>query len=307
MKVAILGVAHVHVHAYLYHLGSNLYGIFDHDPKAGQVLAEKHNVPFFAEATTLIRGADAAAICSETIHHEELIRLCVEASIPILCEKPIALDRATGERIRQMVKDHPFMAALPCRFSPMWSRIQQRIAAGEIGEILSITATNHGKCPGGWFMDKDLGGGTILDHSVHCADVINQLGLGEPVQARAHANNMFQGKSVEDAAMTTYDFTGGQFVTLDSSWSRPPAYPVWGDLTLNIVGDKGVIEADLYAQSIGLTQESGRGMGYSSNLERALTEDFLSGPPYKTTLEDGLKADAWAWLALESLTASSND
>ncbi|MBL8060317.1 MAG: Gfo/Idh/MocA family oxidoreductase [Chthonomonas sp.] len=306
MKVAILGVAHVHVHAYLHHLGSNLHGIYDCDPRIGMPLAEKYNVPFFDNPEALVAESEAAVICSETVHHETLIALCVQANVPILCEKPIAMDRASGERINQMVNGHPFMAALPCRFSPMWSRILQRVQAGEIGEILSITATNHGKCPGGWFVEKELGGGTILDHTVHCADLINQLGLGTPVGVKTHANNLFQAKGVEDAAMSTYDLPNGKFVTLDSSWSRPAAYPVWGDLTLTIVGDKGVIEADLYAQSIGVTDDRPRGAGYGSNLELALIEDFLGGAPYKTSLEDGLRADSWAWLAIESLTASSN-
>ncbi len=301
MKVAILGAAHVHVNAYLTHLGEDLYGVYDHDPGRGNLIAKKFGVPFYDSAQSLMGGADAAIICSETIHHEELIAICVQAGAPILCEKPIAMDRRTGERIHQLVKSHPFMTALPCRYSPMWNRVKQRVQSGEIGDILGVAATNHGKCPGGWFMIEELGGGAILDHTVHCADLINQLGFGSPVAVQVSHTNKFHSTEVEDAAMATFDFPQGKFVTLDSSWSRPASYPTWGDLTLNIVGDLGVIEADLFAQSINLTQGQCSLSSYSSNLEKALLADFLSGPPYMTGIDDGLRADAWAWLALESL------
>ena len=34
-----------------------------------------------------------------------------------------------------------------------------KIKSGEIGEVLAVCATNHGKCPGGWFTDKSKSGG----------------------------------------------------------------------------------------------------------------------------------------------------
>lgn len=305
MKVAILGVAHVHVHSYLHHLGESLFGIYDADVIQGALLADRAGVPFFEDLDELVAQAEAAVICSETVQHEAIIAKCVQANLPILCEKPIGMNRETGERIKQMVRGHPFVAALPCRFSPAWGRTLQRIRAGEVGDIVSICATNHGKCPGGWFMEAEAGGGTILDHTVHVADLINQLGLGQPSTAQTFKNNLFQGKEVEDAAMMTFDYPNGQFVTLDASWSRPPAHPTWGDLTLNIVGDKGVIEVDLYAQAIGISNGEVIGRSYGSNLERAMIEDFVSGSRHGATLDDGLKADEWAWLAQESLTSSS--
>ena len=38
---------------------------------------------------------------------------------------------------------------------------------GEIGQIQAVCATNHGRCPFDWFVEKELsGGGAMIDHVV---------------------------------------------------------------------------------------------------------------------------------------------
>ena len=46
--------------------------------------------------------------------------------------------------------------AYPVRFSPALREAKTLIENGAIGEVIAISGTNHGKMPGGWFIDKEL-------------------------------------------------------------------------------------------------------------------------------------------------------
>lgn len=304
----MLGVAHVHAGSYASALGNQLCGVFDDVPVRAEAFASKWHTVSCSSAVDAATNCDAVVICSETSRHLELIGLASGLGKPILCEKPIAITRDEGERIRAVVKDNIFMTAFPCRFAPAWDRVLQRVQGGEIGEIVSISATNHGRCAGGWFLEKDKGGGAILDHVVHVADLIRSLMDEEPIKASAATGKGMHQTEVEDIAMITYDLPNGCFVTVDSSWSRPHAYRTWGDVTLNIVGQNGLIEVDLFAQEIDVYQEepqAHRVAGYGSHLDGLMLREFLNavqhGRTPKVTLEDGLAANAWAWMALDSM------
>lgn len=61
-------------------------------------------------------------------------------------------------------------------FNYVGRRVKQALEQGQTGEVLAIKGTNHGRMPGGWFTDPDLaGGGAVLDHTVHVADLIRWL------------------------------------------------------------------------------------------------------------------------------------
>src|SRR5207237_7741980 len=150
---------------------------------------------------------------------------------------------------------------------------------GEIEKIEGICATNRGKCPFGWFVEKEKsGGGSMIDHVVHVADLLRVL-LGEEVATvQAQTGNNMYGKEWEDTAMLTLEFPSGIFATIDSSWSRPQSFKTWGDVTMNVVGEQGVIELNMFGQEIDRYvdgQVTHTVAGYGSNLDAALIGDFV--------------------------------
>ncbi len=47
--------------------------------------------------------------------------------------------------------------------------------------------------------------------------------------------------------LLTLEMSNEVFVTLDTSWSRPNrSFPIWGDVTIDIIGTCGVISLDLF-------------------------------------------------------------
>ena len=109
--------------------------------------------------------------------------------------------------------------------------------------------------------------------------------------------------------MLNLEFPSGVFASLDSSWSRPQSYKTWGDVTMNIVGEKGVIELDLFNQEVQVYTDRHSVAGYGSDLDDMLVAEFIdcikTGRQPQTDLEAGLAASAVAIAGYESLKALS--
>jgi predicted dehydrogenase len=302
LRVGILSVAHMHVGSYVHGFGADprteIVGLFDHDAARAQAFGEKNGIPVFDCVDALLDACDAVCVCSENNHHAGYVVQAAGKGKHILCEKPLAATEDDATKIQQAVEraDVVFMTAFPCRFSPAYARLKQRVDAGEIGRVRAICATNRGTCPGSWFVQKELsGGGAMIDHVVHVTDLIRDLLGEEPLRVQAQTGNNVYGKDWEDTAMVTMEFPSGIFATLDSSWSRPSGFKTWGDVTMTVVGENGTVELDMFGPSVGVYGEGGyRSSAYGSDLDAAMVEAFiracLGGAPVPTTMHDGLQA-----------------
>ena len=188
----------------------------------------------------------------------------------------------------------------------------EQVQDGTLGEVLALRGTNHGKMPGGWFVDQALsGGGAVIDHTVHVADLNRLLLRREAIEVYAEIGSGFHHRSWEDTGFLTIGYKGGVFATLDTSWSRPQTYPTWGDVTLQVVGTGGVLDLDIFAQNIIHYDEKAGQMSWDhwgSGTDAGLIADFLrltrgEPAPDLATGEDGLRALAVALAAYRSAAA----
>jgi len=314
VRIGVLTVAHVHTGSYVHCLKRNpdaeLVGIWDDDQDRGKPYAESQDVPFFAELEDLLAQVDAVAVTSENLRHAELIERAAAAGKHVICEKPLAASEAEEARIRSAVESSgmKLMVAFPCRFSPAFQKLVDRVRAGEIGAIKAICATNRGSCPGGWFTQPEKsGGGAMIDHVVHVADLLRVLLGEEPSKVQAQIGNNVYGEAWDDTAMLTIEFPSGIFATLDSSWSRPKGFKTWGDVTMNVVGEHGIIELDMFGPAVDLYSNDGkshRSMGYASDMDYLLFDEFvqaiLADREPLIGMHDGLQAAKVAIKGYES-------
>jgi predicted dehydrogenase len=315
LRVGLVTCAHLHVLSYIHclkdHPSAKVVGIWDHDPERGQAFAEKQGIPFCESYDALLEQSDAVTIVSENNLHAEHGIKAAKAGKHILCEKPLVTREEDGVAFIEAARANNvrLMTAFPCRFSPAYQSLKSRVRAGEIGALAAVCATNRGSCPGGWFIRKELsGGGAMIDHVVHVADLLQDLLGEEPSSVQAQVGNNIYGQDWEDTAMVTLQYPSGIFATLDSSWSRPKTYRTWGDVTMNVVGESGVIEMDMFGQEI---HHYHRGTpthsvaSYGANLDAFMVEEFLSAIREEreplVTGEDGLKAAKVALAAYASL------
>ena len=304
----------MHASSYASNLGTRadaeIVGLWDDNKTRAEKFAGLWGLKVVDDLDTLIQDSDAVVICSENMKHAELIERAARAGKPIICEKPLAANSEHATRIRSVLAETGvmLMTAFPCPFSPTFQRLSQRIDAGEIGKVLAISATNRGRCPFGWFTDPALsGGGAMIDHVVHVADLLRRLLKEEPTSVTAQIGNNMYGQDWEDTAHLTIDFPSGVFATLDSSWSRHKNYKTWGDVALRVTGEKGVIEADLFGQGLSVTTDHAWHLGTGSDLDGLMIDEFVSaireGRQALVTAEDGLRASAVAILGYESVRA----
>lgn len=317
VRIGFLGIADLHAWSYVAcirrHPEAEGIGVWDFDPTRRENFAQHAHLDHYASAQELIASSDAIIIASENTRHAELIEMAAAAGKPILCEKPLAPNAEHAERILSALEaaNVPLMTAFPCRYSPAYQRLKERVKSGDIGKIQAICSTNRGRCPFDWFVDKTLsGGGAMIDHVVHVADLLRDL-LGEDAEAVfAQIGNGMYDQEWEDTAMLHLTFPSGIFATLDSSWSRSQSYKTWGDVTMNVVGEKGVLELDMFGQAVDHYHDPEMRhhvSGYGSNLDEAMVADFIRvakgeiEPPI--TAYDGIQASRVAWAGYASVAS----
>jgi len=314
LKVGILTCAHMHVHGYVHglrnHPDAELVAIWDDEIERGQSFANEVNLPFVNDIQALLTAVDAVVITSENVRHAELVEFAAAKGKHILCEKPLGASEDHLKRIDKAVSEAgvTLMTAFPCRFSPGYQRLKQRVDSGEIGNVLAVSATNRGRCPFSWFVETDKsGGGAMIDHVVHVTDLLRDLLGQEPIRVQAQTGNNVYQQTWEDTAMVTIEFANGIFASLDSSWSRPQNFKTWGDVTMTVVGQNGVIELDMFGQAVETyRKEAGYGAsGYGSDLDALLVGEFVSAclekRAPKVTGFDGAQAARVAIAGYESV------
>lgn len=316
VKIGIMSFAHLHAHSYADALqlaaGVELVGIADDNTERGKAAAQQYSTSYFESYEALLaENLDAVIITSENVHHAKLARLAFAAGRHVLCEKPICTTPADALEMIEGARNAgvQLMTAFPCRFSPAVERLRQAVLRGDVGRVVAIRGTNRGRCPFGWFVERKLsGGGAVIDHTVHVADLIRWITGAEFAQVYAEVSNGLYHQDWEDTGFLTFDLTDGAFATLDCSWSRPRAFPTWGDVTMAVVGEEGTITLDMFAQN--LVHYSGdtdavRWVHWGDNIDLRMVEAFAhsvrSGEPVPISGLDGLRAVEVALAAYDSV------
>jgi predicted dehydrogenase len=310
VRLGLLSAAHVHADAYLGILADmpdvDLVGLWDEDESRGSAAAERLGIGFFAtEAALLGERLDGVIVTSVNSEHRRLTELAARAGVPVLCEKPLAtrLDDARAMVAACAGAKVQLMTAFPMRFSPVLREIESAIRGGRIGNLASLEGVNTGEMPDHvrpWFVDPILaGGGAIMDHVVHLADVYRWLLGSEAVEVYAVANRILQDRysGVETGGLLSLRFENGAFATIDCSWSKPRSYPTWGGLNLEAVGSGGAITADAFGQRLQLYGGTDVGVAWApwgTDTNRAMIGEFVAsirqGREPAVTGLDGLRA-----------------
>lgn len=292
MRIGILSFAHLHAEAYIGNLratpGVEMIGIADEDPQRGQHFAEQFQANLFPTYKALLaEKPDGVVICSENSRHRPLVEMAAEAGVHVLSEKPLATSledaRAMSEACEQAgVK---LMTAYPMRFSTPMIEIKTLVDSGELGKIFACNSSNQGELPRHhreWFVDGELaGGGAVMDHTVHLADLLRWFLECEVVEVFAQTNQIFHAGSVdvETGGLLMLTFENGTFATIDCSWSRPENWPTWGGLEMKLVAENGVVDVDAFRQNLTVFDSNSPHPTWSywgSDANQAMIEEFVA-------------------------------
>ncbi len=306
-NIGIMSFAHMHANSYAACLNAlpnaALAAVWDDDPKRGKAMAKKFNAPFIADMNTFLdRDLEGVIITSENEKHRAMAEAAAGAGKWILCEKPLAPSVENAKAIITACrKAHVGLGvAFPCRYALPITEAKALLNSGAYGAVYAVACTNHGQCPGGWFVDEALsGGGAAMDHTVHVADLLRWMLGREFTHVYCELGNQLHKKTLktDDLGSLNLEMEGGIQVSHLASWSRPKSYPTWGDVTLEIICEGGVINVDAFNQKITIFDDKARCVswaGWGDNPDLGLIRDFVDAvrdrrePP--VTGMDGLRA-----------------
>lgn len=298
LRIAVASFAHVHAISYVIALKrmpgiellvSDPDGVHapDAEPR-GAELAAQLGVNYVDSYDELFAWKpDAVIVTSENVRHRDLVERAASAGVHVLCEKPLATEVEDAHAMVSACERAGviLMVAYPVRFAPQFAAMRAHIEAGSIGEPFAVVGTNNGKIPidsRQWFTDPELaGGGALVDHVVHCADLIDALTGGEQAETvYATANRTLhadKGVAVETGGLVTITYRSGLIATIDCSWSQPDEAPIWGGLTLSVTGSKGSVEVAPFAERVdGIGSQGPIHLSYATDIDALLLAEFLS-------------------------------
>ncbi len=198
------------------------------------------------ELDELLSACDGALVATPTTTHPELLRLCLAARVPTLCEKPIAGDPAELAALVSEVdaSEVPVLVGFQRRFDPAVVELYHRIRAGELGRIYHVRSVGSDAEP------PDFGylpssGGIFRDLLIHDLDAVPWL-VGEPVVEVYASGSVLVDKAFADAgdvdnAVAVLRFAGGAHAVLVGGRHDPLGY----DHRIEVLGSKDSLAVGL--------------------------------------------------------------
>jgi predicted dehydrogenase len=244
--------------------------------------------------------------------HVEAVRIAAAAGKAIVCTKPLARTGAEAAEILRIVAEagvwHGY--AESSVFSPNIAKAHQMVAAGAIGDVLTMRAREaHSGPHAAHFWDAETaGGGALLDMGCHTVESARHFfGKDNPVtEVFAWGATMVHSDRTtgEDTAIALLKFAGGQLAQIESSWIEKGGMqlrhelvgsagrivtdtsqtPVWGFIE-NPAGYL-VEKADADTGWVYPVPEEARAYGFSQEM-RHFVDRFAAGEAPIETFDDG--------------------
>jgi predicted dehydrogenase len=189
------------------------------DPARGRAFAAAHGVPVACGYDELLAGGAVDVVYNplpNSLHAAWTIR-CLEAGLPVLCEKPFTLDAVEARAVAAAAgrAGLPVAEAFMYRFHPLYDRLAEVVDSGVIGELATIRGCftffldDRGALPA----QAALGGGALMDVGCYPVELARRVAGREPTRAHAAAHLGV----VDDTLVGLLDFPGGLIASVECS------------------------------------------------------------------------------------------
>lgn len=224
---------------------ARLVAVVDPSPAAAGV-ARAAGAPLHSTLTEALEAHDTtgAGVVVATPNHLHLPHgfECIAAGLPVLVEKPVAVDVAEGLALCDAADEYgvPLLVGHHRRHSPLLAAARDAVRDGRLGPVVAVQGSALLRKPDDYFdaapWRRLPGGGPILINLIHEIDDLRAI-CGDIVAVQALAASHTRGFPVEDTVAIAMRFASGAlgtFLLSDTaasarSWEHTsgedPAYP----------------------------------------------------------------------------------
>ena len=253
--------------------GMTLAGVVDLDRALAERTAAEFGGRVFESAEDLAASVDvdAVIVCTPEHLHVEPAVVALQAGKPTMVEKPIAHSLGAARAIADAASTAgvPLLVGHILRFEQRWIAARQRLDAGAIGDVVSITTRRIGNV-----LDQDIlkGRTTIpLYYGVHDLDIMSWFAAAPAVSISATRRAgvlLAAGYDVDDIYTAVLTFENGVLGTAELGWHVPAEAVSARTSGVVIVGTRGFIRIE--------QGETGFECWTDGGLDRALDVVFWS-------------------------------
>ncbi len=254
--------------------GLSLHAVYDPSADALERMQETYGIPeAFTDAGMFFdSGIEAVTIASPVPCHKENVLDAAGCGLPILCEKPLAMDRSEAAEmiVATDAAGVSLYTAFCYRFSPCALKIQELLASKAIGDVRSLRLIYNWHCHGKFVTDASgnptiqarregqmLEGGPLLSCGTHQIDLAMFWLDSDVIRFDGHGAWVDEYEA-PDHVWLHMDHANGAHTMVEMSYSyhqtsKNPAF----EFVYELIGTDGVIRYDREASSFRMDNASG--------------------------------------------------
>ena len=226
LSIGIIGAGRMggHHHSAVTNYGARIVAVHDVLIEAAQELVSIADAEIAIDVLSdfFDLKLDGVVITTPPPVRLEPIKMACERGIPIMVEKPPALNVKDGRKCLEYIQNADIIAAVgfQLRYHPLYERLKELITNQTIHLVRTVCTINYYltfQMPI-WFLQSEISGGPLAEQAVHVLDCARYV-MGNPKPLQAHAltvKNMALDRTefdAENAIQMTYELDNGVFGT----------------------------------------------------------------------------------------------
>jgi predicted dehydrogenase len=245
LRLAIAGLVHDHVDGFLHSIRDRtdvqVVGVSEANPALRRKYAEKYHLAdsvFFPDLATMLDRVkpEAVATFTDTYDHPVVVEACAERHIPVMMEKPLAVNMEHARKIQSAAARARIPVVINYETTwyrshgAMWDLIKRQRAAGQIRKMVAMDGHEGPKEIGvspeffEWLTDPvKNGAGALYDFGCYGANLMTWMMDNQRPIAVTAITSRFKPKiypRVDDEASILVEYPTAQGI-IQGSWNWP--------------------------------------------------------------------------------------
>jgi UDP-N-acetylglucosamine 3-dehydrogenase len=189
-------------------------------------------------------GMDAVIVCTPDAAHKGPAVAAARAGRHVFVEKPMATLVADCDEMIRAAEENGVRLTVGhiCRFDPRYWQAHERIASGELGDLVYMAARRNNPLGA---VQRALGKTSpVFWLGSHDIDMLLWCSRAPVVSVYAREVRRLLGEDGPDAVVAVLTFADGTAATLENCWVLPDGVPTSLIAEFRAVGSKGALRVD---------------------------------------------------------------